>query len=159
MNAKREISRNRRRVEAESAEQLISSMPIALQHFMTLAQENDASSWLTALLIREFEFILHKSAFRDGLSLHYGWLPSRLPELCVCGHQFTLKHALSCSKGGYHSLRHNEIRDIMATNSSEICNSVTVEPPLQPLAGEQLSAPSANNCVGMACIVRPHLDY
>ena len=144
MNAKIEISKNRRLAEANTAEQLKTSMPTALQHSMTLAQEKGASSWLTALPIREFGFTLHKGAFRDALCLRYGWLPSRLPDKCDCGHQFTVEHALSCSKGGYPSLRHNEIRDITAKLSSEVCNSVTVEPYLQPLAGEQLTGPSAN---------------
>ena len=63
----------------------------------------------------------------------------------VHGYQFTVEHALSCSKGGYPSLRHNDIRDTMATLSSEVCTSVEVEPHFQPLAGEQLSGPSTNS--------------
>ena len=144
-DAKNEISRNRRRTEAEIASQLKSSLPSALQHSMTLAQEKGASSWLTALPISEFGFTLHKGAFRDALCLRYGWLPSRLPERCDCGRQFTVEHALSCPKGGFPSLRHNEIRDITAALSAEVCNSVTVEPHLQPLSGEYLSGASANS--------------
>lgn len=37
------------------------------------------------------------------------------------------------------------IRDITAALSSEVCNSVTVKPHLQPLSGEQLSSASANS--------------
>ena len=144
-DAKNEISRNRRRTEAEIASQLKSSLPSALQHSMTLAQEKGASSWLTALPISEFGFTLHKGAFRDALCLRYGWLPSRLPERFDCGRQFTVEHALSCPKGGFPSLRHNEIRDITAALSAEVCNSVTVEPHLQPLSGEYLSGASANS--------------
>ena len=144
-DAKNEISRNRRRTEAEIASQLKSSLPSALQHSMTLAQEKGASSWLSALPISEFGFTLHKGAFRDALCLRYGWLPSRLPERCDCGRQFTVEHALSCPKGGFPSLRHNEIRDITAALSAEVCNSVTVEPHLQPLSGEYLSGASANS--------------
>ena len=42
-------------------------------------------------------------------------------------------------------MRHNEIRDITAALSSEVCNSVTIEPHLQPISGEQLSGASANS--------------
>ena len=44
MNAKKEMSRNRRLAETETAEQLKSSLPVALQHSTTLAQEKGASS-------------------------------------------------------------------------------------------------------------------
>ena len=33
------------------------------------------------------------------LCLRYGQRPSHLPSHCVCGQNFTIKHALSCSKG------------------------------------------------------------
>ena len=102
--------------------------------------------WLTALPITELAFTLHKGAFCDTLCLRYRWLLSRLSERCECGHQFTVKHALSCSKGGFLSLWHNEIRDITATLSSEVCNNVAVEPHLQPLAGEQLSRLCTSRC-------------
>lgn len=100
-DAKNEISRNRHLSETETASQLKSSLPPPLQYSLTLAQEKGASSWLTALPISEFGFTLHKGAFRNALCLHYGWLPSRLPERCDCGHQFTVEHALSCPKGGF----------------------------------------------------------
>ena len=61
------------------------------------------------------------------------------PEL-HCG------HALICSgsRGGYPSIRHNELRDITAGFLSEVCHNVGTEPPLQPITGEQLTLRSAN---------------
>ena len=147
-NAKAEISSERRQAETESANKLQSSISSALQHSMTLAKEKGASSWLTALPISEFGFTLHKSAFRDALCLRYGWQPTRLPEKCDCGRQFSIEHALSCPKGGFPSLRHNEIRDLTANLLSEVCNEVTIEPHLQPLSGEQLSGATANSTDG-----------
>ena len=93
--AKNEISRNIRLSETETASQLKSSLLSSLQYSLTLAQEKGASSWLTVLPISEFGFTLHKGAFRDALCLRYGWMPSRLPKRCDCGHQFTVEHALS----------------------------------------------------------------
>ncbi len=58
--------------------------------------------------------------------------PSHLPSHCICGRQFTVEHALNCPRGGFPSIRHNEIRDITADLLSEVCHSVGTEPNLQP---------------------------
>ena len=51
---------------------------------------------------------------------------------CACGAAFSVEHALSCPKGGFPSIRHNEIREYTAYVLSEICHNVSVEPHLQP---------------------------
>ena len=96
-------------------------------------------SWLTTLPIEEHGFALHKGAFRDAICLRYGWRPSCLPAECVCGKYFSVDHALSCSRGGYPSLRHNELRDLTAQLLSEMCPNVSTEPELKPLFGESLT--------------------
>ncbi len=63
--------------------------------------------------------------------------------LDACGKNFTLEHVLSCPKGGFPSIRHNEIRDVSAQLMSEVCNNVSIEPDLQPLTGEPPSGASA----------------
>ena len=45
---------------------------------------------------------------------------------------------MSCLKGGYPSIRHNEIRDFTAYLMTEVCHNVAVEPYLQPLSGETM---------------------
>lgn len=110
---------------------------------MDLAQEKGASSWLTSLPLEEFSFTLHKGAFRDALALRYGWLPSNIPTNCACGNQFSIEHALSCPKGGFPSIRHNEIRDTVGHWMSEVCNDVCIEPNLQPITGEVFRGASA----------------
>ena len=111
---------------------------------MGLAQEKGASSWLTALPIVEFGFTLHKCAFRDALCLRYGWPPARTPVNCECGTQFTVEHALSCPRGGFPTIRHNEIRDITANLLTEVCNDVCIEPHLQQVTSEHMAGASAN---------------
>ena len=54
-----------------------------------------------------------------------------------------MEHTLSCPKGGFPSLRHNEIRDL-ATDLTEVCNDVYIEPELQPLTGEALTGATSN---------------
>ena len=51
--------------------------------------------------------------------------------------------ALSCPRGGFLFVRHNEIRDSIAHLLKGICHDVCVEPGLQPLTGENLSYRSA----------------
>ena len=110
---------------------------------MELSQEKGASTWLTALPIDEHGFALHKAAFRDSLSLRYGWPLQNSPSHCSCGQPFSVEHALTCKTGGFPAVRHNEVRDITAMLLTEICHGVTTEPHLQPLLGESLSHRSA----------------
>ena len=82
-------------------------------------------------------------AFRDAIALRYGWSPLNTPSHCACGSSFSVQHALSCPKGGFPTLRHNEVRDLTAKLMTEVCHDVCVEPHLQPLSGESLNANSA----------------
>ena len=114
----------------------------ALSHSIDIAREPGASTWLTALPLRDHQFHLHKGDFRDSLCLRYGWMPALLPASCVCGVSFTVEHALSCPRGGFLFVRHNEIHDSIAHLLKEICHDVCIEPGLQPLTGENLSCHS-----------------
>ena len=84
-----------------------------------------------------------KGAFVDALALRYGWALSRTPSSCECGASFTVEHVLSCPRGGFPSIRHNEIRDITANLLTEVCRDVQVEPDLQEVSNEVLSGRSA----------------
>ena len=109
---------------------------------MDLSQEKGASTWLSVLPLEEY-----KGAFRDALALRYGWSPANAPLNCACDTHFSVEHVLSCPKGGYPSIRHNEIRDLTATLLSEVCHNVSTEPHLQPMTGEVMSELSANMMV------------
>ncbi len=119
-------------------------LPDRLQKASALSREKGASTWLSALPLTEHGFTLPKSAFHDALALRYGWAPACLPTNCSCGNNFSVEHALSCAKGGFPTIRHNEIRDITASLLTEVCNEVCVEPDLQPVAPNQLNGASAN---------------
>ena len=99
--------------------------------------------------VEEHGFALHKGAFRDAMALRYGWRPQGMPSTCICGKQNDVSHALSCARGGYVIMRHNEIRDATATLLREVTSSVEVEPTLQPITGERMNHQSAkmdDNC-------------
>ena len=123
---------------------LTDHLPSNLQRAMILAKEKGSSTWLTALPLVEHGFALHKGAFQDALALRYGWTPSKMPAKCECGKSFSVEHALSCAKGGFPSIRHNEIRDLTATLLTEVCSDVRTEPELQPVTDGAFSGATAN---------------
>ena len=121
--------------------------------------EKGASSWLTVLPLEEHHFSLHKQAFRDALALRYGWQPSQLPAYCSCDQPFSVQHALSCPKGGYPSIRHNELWDFTASLLSETCHGVAVEPSLQPITSERFVHATANTQDGARLDIRLQMDF
>ena len=99
-------------------------------------QEIGASSWLTTMPIKEEGYVITKQIFWDLVRFRYGWELYRMPMYCGCGSKFDIQHALSCKKGGFVSLRHNDVRNITAALLKEVCHDVRVEPILQQLTGE-----------------------
>ena len=116
----------------------------SLKRCLEVASEKGASSWLTALPITEHGFTLHKGTFKDAICLRYGWTPLYLSSHCTCDPTFTIDHAMNCKQSGFPFIRHNELRNITAELLTETCSNVLIEPPLQPLNGEQLSYQSSN---------------
>ena len=131
--------------QLQFANHLFDELPPSMHSSVMLAQEKGASNWLSCLPLRSHNFVLHKTAFRDAIALRYHWLSSACPTSCACGHSFTIEHALSCPKGRFPSLIHNEVRDLTANLLSEVCNNVVLEPHLQPLSGESLQCKTANH--------------
>ena len=144
LKAKAEIHKLKRQQATSAATSLKQALPTPLTRAMELAGGKGASSWLTSLPIEEFGFSLHKSAFCDALALRYGWQLPRTPSHCACGTIFTVEHALSCPKGAFPTIRHNEIRDLTANLLTEVCHDVLVEPDLQPITREALSGAMSN---------------
>ena len=98
--------------------------------------EKGASSWLNAMPLKEHNFYLDKQTFWDSVHLRYGIPLSRLPMKCVCDAKFDVEHALTCKRGGFVTIRHNEVRDFTAELLGETCNDVAIEPMLTPLTGK-----------------------
>ena len=103
-----------------------------------------ASSWLTALPLEEFRYTLSKQEFTDAILMRYKHPIKGIPKTCACSKPNSIDHALSCSKGGYTDMRHNQIRDLVASLMEEICKDVRKEPKLIPLTGETFRLRSTN---------------
>ena len=102
-----------------------------------------APNWLTCLPIKELGYELNKEQFHNAIRIRYNWSISKLPSTCVCGSRFDVPHALSCKKGGFVTLRHNEIRDLTSVALAEVCPDVRREPRMVELDGEQLALRTA----------------
>ena len=148
MESKVTVRQQTREKNSKDAHNLTALLSDSLWKSVNLAKEKGSSSWLTALPLTEYGFTLHKGAFHDALALRYGWTPDRLSSKCACGASFSVEHTLSCAKGGFPLIRHNEIRDLTATLLTEVCNDVCTEPELQPVTDEELIGATANSQAG-----------
>ena len=73
---------------------------------------------------------MNKTEFQDALCLRYNLEVHGTPKFCACKKPNSVDHALSCLKGGYSVLRHNNVRDTEAALLREVCKDVTIEPTL-----------------------------
>ena len=117
---------------------------MVIEKRIKMAQEKGASSWLTALPIKDLGFSLNKQEFQDAVALRYSLPIKGLPLLCSCNEPFTTDHAMICKNGGFVTIRHNELRDTIHDMLSEVCIDVKKEPVLIPLTGEILNNESSN---------------
>ena len=133
---KQELKTNREIQLSRTAAIVQTTLPDQLNRLTMLNSEKGASCWLTSLPLLSMGFYLNKKAFRDAISMRFGWKIDGMAIFCACGKKNSIDHALTCPKGGFVSRRHNELRDLEAEMLSEVCLSVEKEPVLQPLSGE-----------------------
>ena len=144
LEAKTLVRQEKNAKTSADVEEVCELLPASLRRAVDLVKEKGSSTWLTALPLVEHGFALHKGAFHDALALRYGWTPYEMPSTCTCGSKFLVEHALSCAKGGFPTIRHNEIRNLTVTLLTEVCHDVFIEPRLQPMSNETLAGSSAN---------------
>ena len=136
LKRKNDVRKNQEQKLAEKVTQVEQSQTPQTVKAMHDAQLPCASSWLSVLPIDEFGFALNKGEFRDAINLRYGRPLKHLPSTCPCGQKFDVTHALNCKKGGFITIRHNNIRNFEAGLLTQVVNDVEIEPNLQPLDGE-----------------------
>lgn len=142
--AKASIGFQRKKQAAEAFRVVHDSAPPELAARLERISTKGVSSWLVTLPLAEHGFHLNKRDFRDALALRYNWPIPDLPTSCACGQPFTTCHAMCCPRGGFPTIRHNEVRDILADLLTEVSHNVATEPLLLPLSGETFSAATTN---------------
>ena len=116
-----------------------------LRRAIAVARQKGASSWVSAMPNEEHGTVLHKKDFLDAVYIRYGWPIMDLPTTCTCGDAFSVQHSLDCLLGGFRTLQHNEVRDLVADCLREArFPGVEVEPQLQPLSGESFKLKTTN---------------
>jgi hypothetical protein len=100
----------------ELTEAIFQQAPSYIEDYdkMVKFKRKGASSWLSSVPLKSFGFMLNKQEFTDAIALRYNFTIKDLARKCVCGEANTINHALSCKRGGYVSLRHNSLRDMIA---------------------------------------------
>ena len=72
-----------------------------------ISNKTESSNWLMVIPMYIFKYVLNKQQVWELL---YGWPIPDLPASCSCEESFNVQHAMSCKKGGFITLRHNEVR-------------------------------------------------
>ena len=137
LEAKASIRRSNREYQAQQAESVRGLLSPQLNRLVELAMEKGASSWLSVLPLDDHNFSLHKGAFKDAICLRYDWKLPNTPIKCTCGTALSIDHAIICPKGGFPTIRHNELRDVTA--SLLLCHNVATEPRLPVSANISLA--------------------
>ena len=86
---------------------------------------------LLFLPIRDMNFDLNKSEFRDAVKLRYERKVPDTPSDYVCRDIFNVDHAMICKQGGSIIEHHNELRDLEIELLRMVCSDVKTEPVLQ----------------------------
>ena len=68
-----------------------------------------------------------------------------LPTSCLCRSKFDIQHSMSCRKGDFLYIKHNDLRDLTANMISEVCKDTKIKSKLTPLSGEELQGRTSNN--------------
>ena len=62
----------------------------------------------------------------ETLRLRYNMPLSDIPSKRVCGEKYTVRHALSCKKGGFVAQRHDGVRNLLTSLIGKVCTNVEV---------------------------------
>ncbi|KAL7474197.1 hypothetical protein ACHAW6_000186 [Cyclotella cf. meneghiniana] len=77
-----------------------------------MEQATAAGAWLSTILDKFSGTELTKDEWFDNVAIRYGWRPADLPDQCNgCSAGLTLEHRLSCKRGGFVGIHHNDVRD------------------------------------------------
>ena len=99
-----------------------------------ITHEKGVSNWLTAYPISDQGYDLNKQQFWDCVRLHYGWRLTSISSTSNSGSKMDIQHTISCKKGGFITIKHNDLRDLTA--NLEVCKNVDIEPQLLLVTGE-----------------------
>ena len=98
--------------------------------------EPTAYNRLTTISLMKHDIYLNKTKFWDNIRIRYDISLKYLRTGCVFGQIFNVEHALFYKKGGFITLRDNELRDFTSSQLSEVCHDARLEAQLKPFTSE-----------------------
>ena len=125
---------------------------VARQKELTVGQERNRLHWATkngaCLSAAPHHLIgtdLSREKFWDNLCLKYGLMLQDIPATCdVCGKKFSIKHALSCPKGGLVLAQHDDSAKEWGENGARdlVPSAITYKPKInsRTVQGERTRA-------------------
>ena len=113
-NCKCSIKKERKDKHLNILTSLQEQISSKIKSLNNIAQERGSSGWLTVLPINQFGFSLSKAEFWDAV-YH-----------CGCAKVYTVQHGLSCKKGGFVTLNHNELCDNIGEMLQEVIKRILV---------------------------------
>ena len=75
----------------------------------SINREKDVSSCLTSYPISDHGFDPAKQQIWDSLRLRCGWVLPNIPSTCCCSTKMDVQHAMSCKRGGFVTIQHNDL--------------------------------------------------
>jgi ribonuclease HI len=102
-----------------------------------------SSNWLSSISTTPFGGVLPHRMFLDLIHMRYLIQPPGLSGKCACGGEKSLVHASHCAKGGLVMLRHNAVRNLLASWGHQLGPTV-MEPELTPVEGRTFSRKTVN---------------
>ena len=126
----------REKINQEKLRQFLATSDEKTKRMMETLNQKGALKCLTNLPIKENGYELMKQEFWVTTKIRHNWPLDRIPSQCICGASFDVTHALFCKKGGFITLRHNEVRDKTSELLDEVCVNVRKEQILQEVNDE-----------------------
>ena len=96
-----------------------------MKRYNNISNKTGPSNWLSVIKMCKFNYVLNKQQLWDSIGLGYGWPIPGLRVSCSCGENFNVQRGISCKKGGFVTLQHKEMRDIIATLLSDTCKKAS----------------------------------
>ena len=132
------IKAEREKRNQEKLRQFLAASDGKTKRMMETLNQKGIPNWLTNLPIKELGYELTKREFQDAIKIKHNWPLDISPSKCIYGASFDITHALSCKKGGFITLRKNEVRDTTSELLDKVCVDVRKEPILQEVNNKDL---------------------
>ena len=83
------------------------------KHINEVTQEKEISDLLKVYPISDEGSDFNKQQFWDCVRLRYGGRLTNIPSPCSCGSKMDIQNAMSCKKGVFITIKHNDLRDVL----------------------------------------------